>query len=146
EAAGKDRAWSPKATSAGIGLEDPTVPFDFGDLGQMAQRKQPWVHSGTALRREEYGHLRTRQTVTSIAVLPLKVKEELLGAIEVVSFKEPISPALLTTLAQVAEYASIGFASAIDYENERNTQMEAIDRLTQLYDFEKVVNSLLDLD
>ena len=87
-----------------------------------------------------------RQTVVSIATVPLSINDQLIGAIEMVSVQEPITDEALAALVQIAECASIGIATAISYEGERNANLEAITRLTQLYDFEKVVNSLMEID
>lgn len=139
------KQWTPKAKFE-ISLNDPSVPFESGTLGAMAERNEPVAFAGSDLAREDYAHLNVRQTLTSIAALPLSVNDQLIGAIEVISVKEKITEESLAAMAQVAECASIGIATAIAYEGERNDSLEAITRLTQLYDFEKVVNSLLEMD
>src|SRR4051812_10509793 len=139
------KRWSPKSTFE-ISLQDPFVPYEEGTLGAMAEQNAAVIFSGSDLAREAYAHLNVRATVASIATVPLSIGEQLIGAIEIVSLKESITEEGVAALAQLAEYASIGIASAISYENERNANFEAISRLTQLYDFEKVVNSLLELD
>jgi RND family efflux transporter MFP subunit len=137
--------WTPKSNLE-ITLHDPAVDYESGTLGAMAERNEAVVFAGSDLTREEYAHLNVRATLISIATVPLSINEQLIGAIELVSLKEPITEDGLAALAQIAECASIGIASAIGYENERNANFEAISRLTQLYDFEKVVNSLLEMD
>ena len=137
--------WTPKSNFE-ITLEDPTVDYEAGTLGAMAERNEAVVFAGSDLSREDYAHLNVRATVVSIATVPLSINEQLIGAIELISLKEPITEEGLATVAQIAECASIGIATAISYENERNASFEAISRLTQLYDFEKVVNSLLEMD
>jgi RND family efflux transporter MFP subunit len=139
------KRWSPKSTFE-ISLQDPFVAYEEGTLGAMAEQNAAVIFAGSDLTREAYAHLNVRATVASIATVPLSIGEQLIGAIEIVSFKESITEEGVAALAQVAGYASIGIASAISYENERNANFEAISRLTQLYDFEKVVNSLLELD
>jgi RND family efflux transporter MFP subunit len=137
--------WTPKSNLE-ITLEDPTVDYEAGTLGAMAEHNEAVVFAGSDLSREDYAHLNVRATVVSIATVPLSINGQLIGAIELVSLKEPITEEGLATVAQIAECASIGIATAISYENERNANFEAISRLTQLYDFEKVVNSLLEMD
>lgn len=139
------KQWSPKAKFE-ISLNDASVPYESGTLGAMAERNEPVVFVGSELPREEYAHLNVRQTLASLAVLPLSVNDQLIGAIEVVSVKEKITDDSLAAMAQIAEYASIAMATALAYEGERNDNLGAITRLTQLYDFEKVVNSLLEMD
>ena len=139
------KQWTPKAKFE-ISVDDPAIAFESGTLGAMAEHSEAVVYAGSDLVREDFAHLNVRQTVISIATLPLSVHEQLIGAIEVVSFKEPITEESLAAMAEVAACASIGIAAATQYEGERNSNLEAISRLTQLYDFEKVVNSLLELD
>src|SRR3954447_14972451 len=137
--------WTPKSNFE-ITLQDPTVDYEAGTLGAMAERNEAVVFAGSDLTREDYAHLNVRATVVSIAIVPLSINEQLIGAIELISLKEPITEEGLAAVAQIAECASIGIVTAISYENERNASFEAISRLTQLYDFEKVVNSLLEMD
>jgi len=113
------KQWTPKAKFE-ISLNDPSVPFESGTLGAMAERNEPVVFAGSDLAREDYAHLNVRQTLTSIAALPLSVNDQLIGAIEVISVKEKITEESLAAMAQVAECASIGIATAIAYEGERN--------------------------
>src|SRR3954469_21235876 len=145
EEGAEGKQWTPKAKFE-ISMEDPAVAFDAGTLGAMAEHNEPVVFAGADLTREDYAHLNVRQTVVSIAEVPLIMNEQLVGAIEVVSVQEPITEDALAALVQIAECASIGIATAISYEGERNANLEAISRLTQLYDFEKVVNSLMEID
>src|SRR4051812_15708466 len=137
--------WTPKSNLE-ITLQDRTVDYEAGTLGAMAERNEAVVFAGSDLTREDYAHLNVRATLISIATVPLSINEQLIGAIELISSKEPISEEGLGAVAQIAECASIGIANAIGYENERNANFEAISRLTQLYDFEKVVNSLMEMD
>jgi len=139
------KLWTPKATVE-ITLEAAALDYEAGTLGGMAERREAVLFSGADLAREDYGHLSAPDGLASIVAVPLTAGEQIVGAIEVISFKEPISEEGLAAIAQVAECASIGIATAIAYEGERNSNFQAITRLTQLYDFEKVVNSLLELD
>ena len=47
---------------------------------------------------------------------------------------------------EIAECGAISIASALSYENERNSSLCSISRLAQLYDIEKVLNSVLEMD
>ena len=52
----------------------------------------------------------------------------------------------LAGLVELVDYAAPAFSSATHYEAERNSHLESISRLTQLYDVEKVFNSTLEMD
>jgi GAF domain-containing protein len=72
--------------------------------------------------------------------------EVLVGAIEILSFDEPLESAQLDTLGPLAELAAAGLVSSRSYEQERNGSLNSITRLTQFYDIEKVFSSTLEMD
>ena len=139
-------AWRAKATAGEIHLDGPSVPIDSGHLGTVAQQRKPLSFSGKDLTREDYAHLHARRTLVSLAYVPIIVDEDLIGALEVASFDSAIDSADLQMLSELVEHAAPAFISAIHYERERNSQLESISRLTQLYDLEKVFSSTLEME
>jgi RND family efflux transporter MFP subunit len=139
-------SWSAKATAGDIHLDDPTVPADSGTLGTLAHEQQPLLFSGNELTREDYAHLHARRTLVSLACVPIIVNDALMGALEVASFEDTIDSADLQVLVDLVEHAGPGLVSAILYEDERNSLLESISRLTQLYDLEKVFSATLEMD
>jgi RND family efflux transporter MFP subunit len=139
-------SWSAKATAGDIHLDDPTVAADSGTLGTLAQEQQPLLYSGNELTREDYAHLHVRRTLVSLACVPIIVNDTLMGALEVASFEDTIDSADLQVLVDLVEHAGPGLVSAILYEDERNSLLESISRLTQLYDLEKVFSATLEMD
>ena len=129
-----------------IHLDDEVIPFDSGTLGLLAKENQPLLLSGANLVREDYAHLHARRTLLSLAYVPMIVNETLIGAVEAATFDEAINEADLAGLVELVEYAAPAFSSATHYEAERNSHLESISRLTQLYDVEKVFNSTLEMD
>ncbi len=123
----------------------PRRPFspDGTALRPALQSNSPVIFKGEALRRELYQHLDLRREVKAIAYLPLALDEVMVGAIEIISFAEPIHPEQLHLQHQLVELASLALATAISYEAERNSQFGTISRLTQLYDLERSFNSTL---
>lgn len=115
-------------------------------LSLVAKRRQRLLFVGAKLAREHYAHLDVRRTVVSLAYLPILLDELLLGAIELVSFERPLEPGDLDTVGELAEVSALALASALTYENERNTNLDSITRLTQLYDLERVFNSTLNME
>src|SRR5208282_2515716 len=53
---------------------------------------------------------------------------------------------LLDMLSEIPELATQAIATALSYESERNTSLQSISRVTQMYDLEKVFNSTLEMD
>ena len=138
--------WTAKATAGEIRLEDPTIPVESGTLGTLAQEQQPLLFSGNELTREDYAHLHARRTLVSLACIPIIVNEALIGALEVASFDGTITSSDVQILTDLVEHAGPGLVSAILYEDERNSLLESVSRLTQLYDLEKVFSATLEMD
>ena len=138
--------WTAKATAGEIRLEDPTIPVESGTLGTLAQDQQPLLFSGNELTREDYAHLHARRTLVSLACIPIIVNEALIGALEVASFDGTITSSDVQILTDLVEHAGPGLVSAILYEDERNSLLESVSRLTQLYDLEKVFSATLEMD
>ena len=138
--------WSSKAVAGDIHLDNDTIPLASGPLGLVAKDSQPMLLSGANLVREDYAHLHARRTLLSLAYVPMVVNETLIGAVEAATFDEVMNEADLTDLVELVDYAAPAFSSATHYEIERNSHLESISRLTQLYDVEKVFNSTLEMD
>ena len=138
--------WEPKATEGEVAFSEPMVAADFGTLGTMLEKQAPVVFTGPDLRREDFAHLNVRRTVAALAAMPLFVDESLVGGFEVLSFAQPIAESALADLAEFGRLAALGLAAGAIYENERNSQLESITRITQMYDLEKVFNSNLEMD
>jgi len=49
-------------------------------------------------------------------------------------------------LSEIPELATQAIVTALSYESERNTSLQSISRVTQMYDLEKVFNSTLEMD
>jgi len=138
--------WSAKATAGDLRLDDKLIPLDVGALGLLSRQGQPFVLAGTKLVREDYAHLHARRTLLSLAYTPITVNQTLIGAVEVGTFAEVMNQADLAAVVELVEYASPAFSSAARYEAERNSQLESVTRLTQLYDVEKVFNATLEMN
>ena len=137
--------WS-VAASLGEGVEpDGTVPGGGGTLGALLQEPVPVVFEGASLAREAYAHLNVRRTLKSLACLPLLHGEILVGALEILSFDEPLSLEDLEALGPVGDLAAAALASSRSYERERNNSLDTIARLTHFYDIEKVFSSTLEM-
>jgi RND family efflux transporter MFP subunit len=144
-ASGEEQVWIPQAT-AGDAVADSSISADHGTLGFLAEKAVVQVFSATELVREQYAHLHVRRTLNSLAYLPLKHRGELIGAIEILSFDEPLIEGNVSSLRPMADIAASALANAVSYEQERNSALASITRITQLYDLEKVFSSTLELD
>jgi RND family efflux transporter MFP subunit len=138
--------WAPRATAGEVAFEEAEIPIDSGTLGTLNEKQEPVLFSGARLAREQYGHLNVRRTIVSLAGLPMLAGETLVGAIEVLSFDKPIDESDLSPLMEIARLGGLGLAAGVSYESERNTSLESITRLTQLYDLERSFNSTLEME
>jgi RND family efflux transporter MFP subunit len=102
--------------------------------------------AGKTLVREQYAHLNVRKTLHSLAYLPLVANNDLIGAIEILSFEEQLTETHLGDLQGIAEIAGPALNAARRYEVERNNSLTSITRLTHFYDIEKVFASTLEMD
>jgi predicted anti-sigma-YlaC factor YlaD len=96
---------APQATAGDVSVAEASVPLEQGALGILAGNPEPVVFSGADLAREEYAHLNVRRTLHSLAYLPLKAKDDLIGTLEILSFDGEIS---LETLAALQSVADVG--------------------------------------
>jgi GAF domain-containing protein len=137
--------WTVHAT-VGDAAPDETVPFTAGVLGALVASSEPLLFAGRTLAREQYAHLNVRKTLQSLVYLPLVVNDALIGAIEILSFEEPLAETHLNVLQGVAELAGSALYAARQYEVERHNSLTSISRLTHFYDVEKVFSSTLEMD
>ncbi len=135
-------AWQVKGQVGETNVED---SYEAATLAQLAERREPLLFSGSSLAREHYAHLDLRRTITSLAYVPILLDEMLLGAIEAISFDRQLEESDLESLDQLTDLSALALATGLAYENERNTHLDSITRLTQLYDVEKVFNSTLQM-
>ena len=139
-------SWSVKATRGEVQVAESVVDWDAGTLGSIAASKEARIFPGAALTREQYAHLNLRRTVASLSYVPILLDELVLGAIEIIHYDRPATEAEVAQVGEMAEYAALALATGIAYESERNTQLESITRVTQMYDLEKVFNSSLEME
>src|SRR5579863_7074629 len=137
--------WAAKANVGEIAVAAETE-FRSGTLGALAESGATLLLSGDEAARDAYAHLDVRRKVVSLAYVPLHVNEVLIGAIELIHFEEPLPEALLEAVQEIAALAAPAIAVALNYENERNSTLQSISRVTQMYDLEKVFNSTLEMD
>ena len=139
------KAWSVRATT-GDAVPDHIIALEAGPLGILASDAKPLLLSGRSLRREEYAHINVRKTVHSLAYAPLTTGKSLIGAIEVVSFDQPLTEEQLRAVEVVAGLGAPALDAAKTYEEERHNALTSVSRLTQFYDIEKAFHSTLEMD
>jgi len=86
-------AWTVMATAGENAVPEAAIPLQTGTLGILARELKPLLFEGNALSREEYAHVNVRRTLHSLTYLPLIQREELIGAIEILSFENKLNDA-----------------------------------------------------
>jgi RND family efflux transporter MFP subunit len=143
---GESDFWLPRATVGEAAIHDQAISANSGFLGSLLSEAVPILRSAAQLKREDYAHIDTRRTLLSLVCIPLLYKGSLVGALEILAFEEPNSEPDVQALLPAAEVAGTALASAQNYEDERNSTLSSITRLTQLYDLEKVFSSTLEMN
>jgi RND family efflux transporter MFP subunit len=135
-------AWRVKGRAGEATVEE---SYEAATLARLAELRKPLLFAGTALAREHYAHLDVRRTIASLACVPILLDEVLIGAIEAISFDRVLEESDVESLTGLTELSALALATGMAYENERNSNLDSITRLTQLYDVEKVFNSTLQM-
>ena len=144
---GGERTWVPKASAGDSAAKAASAGSSAAShLANLDTSREWQSFSGANLPRESYSHLDIRKALISLAYVPLKNAGNLLGAIEILDFQRELSERELSPVAQLARIGASALAAAATYENERNDSLSAINRLTQLYDLEKIFSATLDMD
>jgi RND family efflux transporter MFP subunit len=139
-------AWRPVATAGEVSVRAAAIPAESGTLGQLFSEKIALLFSGPDLPREHYAHVDIRRTVRALAYLPLTSGEDLTGAIEILSFDHDLSDEEITALEPLAQLTAAALVAAHHYEVERGDALASINRVTQLYDMEKIFSSTLEMN
>jgi RND family efflux transporter MFP subunit len=139
-------SWVPRATIGEATIHEESIHPATGVLGSLLQKPTPVFRIASLPKREDYPHVDARRTVRSLCYIPLLHTESIFGTLEILSFQDELSDTAISGLLPVAQVAAAALASAQAYESERNSNLSAITRLTQLYDLEKVFSSTLDMD
>lgn len=140
-------AMQPLAVAGDLTLAQDTLAGDNRLLAPLLSGcREPVIYNGAELLREDYAHLHVAQTVVSIGYLPLLAHEEVAGALEVLTFRQPLLPTDVEALSPLLRIALPAILAAEGNADQNENLLDSVRRLTQLYDLEKSLNSTLDLD
>jgi GAF domain-containing protein len=87
---GNSNFWMPRAIVGEAAIHEEAISAESGLLGSLINDSVPVVRSGSQLKREDYPHIDTRKTLLSLACIPLIQGDNLVGALEILAFEEPI--------------------------------------------------------
>ncbi len=115
-------------------------------LPLLQEEPEAALYPGDEIRREDYAHLQVMRTVASLAYLPLLHQGALVGAVEILTFAAMLDPGQLEEIEPVLLLASPAILAAEENEENRQNLLDSVHRMSQLYDLEKSLNSILDLN
>jgi RND family efflux transporter MFP subunit len=104
------------------------------------------LYAGAEIQREDYAHLHIVRSVASLAYLPLLDQDQLIGALEVLSFSDALDFDDLDAMEPIAALAPAAILAGEDFEKQRQDLLDSVHRMSQLYDLEKSLNATLELD
>jgi RND family efflux transporter MFP subunit len=138
--------WVPKATIGEAAVHDEDILSDAGLLGSLLEKAEPVLRTAAQLHREDYPHIDARRTLRSLCYVPLIHNDNLVGALEILSFERELTSLTIEALLPLSGVVAASIVSAQSYESERHDTLSSITRLTQLYDLEKVFSSTLEME
>src|SRR5271169_5156484 len=89
------------------------------------------VYPVAELRREDYAHLSVARSFASLAYVPLLREDNLIGAIEILTFSGVLEPRQLKEIAPLVHLASPAILAAETNEDERQTLLDSVHRMSQ---------------
>ncbi len=104
------------------------------------------VHDKQNLSREDYAHFDAPRSVGALAYIPLEYAGKLAGVLEIVVFSSSIEPGQLTDLAPIVRLTAPALLSGELFEQQRQTLLDSVHRMSQMYDLEKSLNATLEMD
>jgi len=114
------------------------IPETFPAEGQ--------IYDMSRISREDYAHIHVSRTVGAIAYLPVEREEQLAAVIEIVVFSGTIEQTRLQELAPILHLAGPALLTGEQFEQQRQTLLDSVHRMSQMYDLEKSLNATLEMD
>jgi RND family efflux transporter MFP subunit len=104
------------------------------------------IYDKDRLNREDYAHFNVSRSVGAIAYLPVEHDGQLAAVLEIILFSGAIKQRQLKELAPIVRLAAPALLSGEHFEQQHQTLLDSIHRMSQLYDLEKSLNATLELD
>ena len=139
--------WTAIGVAGDLSVEQASIDADSRLIAPLlAERPQAMIYPAARLRREDYAHLHVSRSFASLAYLPLTDGGQLTGAIEILTFTSVLRPQDLEAIAPIVQLVGPAILSAEEFEQQRQTLLDSVHRMSQLYDLEKSLNATLELD
>ncbi|MGD0891616.1 MAG: GAF domain-containing protein [Terracidiphilus sp.] len=145
--AGEEAEWTTIGLAGEVSPGPSSLPVDSRlILPLLGEDPEAVLYPSTEIRREDYSHLHVSRSVESLAYLPLIHQGTLIGAIEILTFSDVLDPEQLDGIAPIIQLAAPAILAAEENEENRQNLLDSVHRMSQLYDLEKSLNAILDLN
>lgn len=104
------------------------------------------IYGQKHLTREDYAHLNVARTIGALAYLPVEYDGRLAGVLEIVVFSGSLELRQLKVLAPILRLTAPALLSGELFEQQRQTLLDSVHRMSQMYDLEKSLNATLEMD
>ena len=105
------------------------------------------VHDKPHLSREDYAHFNAPHSVGALAYVPLEYDGRIgRRARNRAFFRNSIKPRQLKGLAPIVRLTAPALLSGEQFEQQRQTLLDSVHRMSQMYDLEKSLNATLEMD
>jgi len=142
-----EAAWTTLGIAGDISAQEGALqPGSRLILPLLSEPPQSVIYPGAKVRREDYAHLGVARSIASLAYVPLLSEGQLVGAIEILTFSVVLEPRQIGQIAPIVQLASPAILAAENAEQNHQTLLDSIHRMSQLYDLEKSLNSTLEFD
>lgn len=139
--------WTVIAAAGDISVEEASLGAGSRLMAPLlAEPSEALFYTGGDLVREDYAHLHVTRSVHSIAYLPLLYNEALTGAVEILTFSSALEDQQFEDILPIVRLAAPALLAAEDNEQRRQSLLDSVHRMSQLYDLEKSLNSTLELE
>ncbi|MDE3188152.1 MAG: efflux RND transporter periplasmic adaptor subunit [Acidobacteriota bacterium] len=139
--------WTALGVAGDLSIEQSSIPPGSRLIAPLlTDFPQTVIYPAARIRREDYAHLHVSRSIASLAYIPLLQEGQLTGALEILTFSAGLQPKDLEEIAPIAQLASPAILAAEAFEQQRQTLLDSVHRMSQLYDLEKSLNSTLELD
>jgi transcriptional regulator with GAF, ATPase, and Fis domain/multidrug resistance efflux pump len=140
-------SWTAIGLAGDIAVADASIPPGSPLVGPLLEDPpEAVIYSSSDLRREDYSHLHVNRSVASLAYVPLLLDGELTGAVEILTFDSVLEFDQFEELQPIFRLIPPAIRAAENNEEQRQTLLDSVHRMSQLYDLEKSLNSTLEMD
>jgi transcriptional regulator with GAF, ATPase, and Fis domain len=140
-------SWTVIGLAGDITVADASIPADSPLISSLLEDPpEAVIYSSSDLRRENYSHLHVNRSVASLTYVPLLLDGALSGAVEILTFESVLDPDMLDELGPIFRLIPPAIRASENHEEQRQTLLDSVHRMSQLYDLEKSLNSTLEMD